>query len=149
MQMWNLADRKLVRSWAASEVHLHAIQFTPDGKSLVGGFHNGTVCVWDVATGREKLRFRHPVQGPTNIWIRVAPDGKLAATADYSGTPVRFWNVATGKQVGQFAGTLGLVEGMQFSPDGTLLAVSGTDTTVVLVDLRSVVANREAGKPRD
>jgi RNA polymerase sigma factor (sigma-70 family) len=138
MQVWSLADRKLVRDWATSELHLLAIHFTPDGKSLVGGFHNGTVCVWDTVTGKEKLRFKHAVQGPTNIWVRVSLDGKLVATADYSGNPVRFWDLATGKQVGQFAGTTGLVEGMQFSPDGALLAVSGTNTTVLIVDVRQL-----------
>jgi WD40 repeat protein len=149
LQVWSLTDRKLVRDWATSELHLHALHFTPDGKWVAGGFHNGTVCVWDAATGKEKLRFKHPIQGPTNIWIRVAPDGKLAATADYDGTPVRFWDLATGKQVGQFAGTPGVVEGLQFSPDGALLAVSGTDTTVLIVDVRKVLAGQGSEERKD
>jgi RNA polymerase sigma factor (sigma-70 family) len=149
IELWSLADRKVVRGWPTTELHLHAIGFTPDGKSLVGGFHNGTVCVWETATGKEKVRFKHPVAGVTNIWIRVAPDGKLVATADYDGTPVRFWDLATGKQVGQFTGTPGVVEGLQFSPDGALLAVSGTDTTVVIVDVRKAVADRGSEKSKD
>lgn len=142
VQVWGLANGKLVRDWATSELHLLALRFSPDGKSLIGGFHNGTVCVWDTATGKEKVRFRHPIEGVTNLYVRVAPDGKLVATADYDGNPVRFWDVATGKEVGQFAGTPAVVEGMQFSPDGALLAVSSTDTTVLLVEVRKVLAGR-------
>ncbi len=90
-----------------------------------------------------------PVQPAPERPVAVAPDGKLAATADDDGNSVRFWDLATGKQVGQFAGTPGLVEGMQFSPDGALLAVSATDTTVVIVDVRDVVAGQGSGKRKD
>jgi len=62
---------------------------------------------------------------------------------------VRFWDLATGKQVGQFAGTPGLVEGMQFSPDGAQLAVSATDTTVLIVDVRKTVAAQGSGKRQE
>jgi WD40 repeat protein len=141
MQIWQLADKKLLRDWETTEVHPICLQYTGDGKALVGGFHNGTVCVWDTATGKEKVRFKHPTSQPSNKWIRVAPTGKLAATADWNSNLICFWDLTTGKQVGQFRDRSILVEGFQFSPDGTLLAMSATDTTVLILDVRKLLGN--------
>jgi WD40 repeat protein len=139
IQIWNLADRKLLRDWETTEPHLMTLQVAKGGQTVVGGFHNGTVCVWDAATGKERLRFKHPHESPTNIFIRISTDGKLAATAHFHASPVLLWDLASGKKVGEVRGHLGGIHGLAFSRDGALLVSSAADTTVLIVDVRKAI----------
>ena len=63
-------------------VAVPAVAFAPDGKSLASGGSEGTVSVWDRATGKELRRFAVEDQGTVN-WVAFTPDGKglLAAGA--------------------------------------------------------------------
>jgi RNA polymerase sigma factor (sigma-70 family) len=155
VQVWNVADRKLLVDWETKR-DLLSLQFIEGGESLAGGFvphprpeetgpvpngddpKQGVVRVWNPATGKEKFRFQYDQPEYIGLPARFSPDGKLAATANRLDKFVRFWNLATGKEVGQFHAGVG-IEGFLFSGDGRLLAVNATDATVLLVDVRRVV----------
>ena len=98
-----------------------------------------TIRVWDSDGGQllrstkiamEQLQFRG---------VGLSPDGKLLAV---SGNPaansdnkedVELWDSVSGKKVGRFQGQPGSTAGtFAFSPDGKLLAVAATDTTIVI-----------------
>jgi WD40 repeat protein len=71
------------------------------------------------------IRFR--ASGPTRC-LALSPDGKFVATAGESlyeahpEYPIRIWDTATGKEVGQYRGHLGPPAAIVFSPDGKSLA---------------------------
>jgi len=50
---------------------------------------------------------------------------------------VRLWDVVQGRQVRVLAGHTGQVDGVSFSPDGTLLASASWDLTIKLWDVAS------------
>ena len=66
----------------------------PDGSWLATGGEDGTVRIWDAATGQE----RAILTGHTGRVraVAVAPDGSWLATGSQDGT-VQVWDVATGR----------------------------------------------------
>jgi WD40 repeat protein len=74
--------------------------FSPDGKILTSGLHNGALYLWDLTTGKELCRIK---QFSKDDFVRAAsfsPDGKLLCTQSMAG--LRLWEVPSGKLVHQF-----------------------------------------------
>jgi RNA polymerase sigma factor (sigma-70 family) len=121
-----------------------ALQFSPDGKLLVG--HTGSgLLFWDVATGREVRRLAQTVL-PRVYGMDFSPDGRTLAIACTEGTrdgvpSLLFWDVAAGKKLRTFP--LGDADpkagafGVRFSPDGKRLAVLTRFHAVRVLDLAS------------
>jgi WD40 repeat protein len=115
-----------------------AVAFSSGGRLLATIDKDGTVQLWNVATGQPA---RAPIRagaGSSVTQVAFSPDGRLLATADKDGG-IRLWNLASG----QLAGVpipAGIASGrheMAFSPDGRLLATVGKDGGIRLWNLAS------------
>ena len=71
---------------------VYSVAFSPDGKTLASGDADGTVRLWNVATGQQ---IGAPLTGSAGAVISVAfsPDGKTLASGSADGT-VQLWDVA-------------------------------------------------------
>ncbi len=103
------------------------LAFTPDGKQLVSGGFDGTVRVWDLATGKQVRLIQ--VEGGTVYCVSISPDGRSLATAGKDG--LRLWDLTTGKNQPRDEMNRHNCVAVTFSPDGKLLA-SGDSSSVTL-----------------
>jgi RNA polymerase sigma factor (sigma-70 family) len=148
---------EIVRLWEMETGQLHelagheggatSIVFSPDGKILATGGHDGIMILWDSAT-RKPLRkielveeaYVHPKGNGFDSGgihaLAFAPDGKTIASANHDGT-VRLVETATGNEVRVFRGHRNSVVDVAFSPDGKSLASGSADQTVRLWDATS------------
>ncbi|MDT0342440.1 nSTAND1 domain-containing NTPase [Streptomyces litchfieldiae] len=106
-----------------------ALAFGADGTLLATAAEDGTVRLWDTATGEE--RHTLTVAGSVTA-LALGPGGDLLATATDDGT-VHLRNAASGEEHHTF--TLdGSVTALALSPDGDLLATATDQGTVRLWD---------------
>ena len=142
VQIWDAATRKLRttltgKRWATftgSRLDLVLVVWAvaPDGTWLASGSYDGTVRIWDVATGQQRATLTGHT-GSVNA-LAVAPDGTWLASGSRHGT-VRIWDVATGQQRATLTGHTGSVNTMAVASDGTWLASGGDDKTVRIWDV--------------
>jgi WD40 repeat protein len=111
-----------------------SVTFSIDGKKLASAGVDGTIRLWDAATG---IPLGDPLRGHTDYVQSVAfsADGKRLASAGGDGT-VRLWDAVTGKPLGKpLRGHAGAVYSVAFSTDGKRLASAGADGTLRLWDM--------------
>ena len=118
---------------------MSGVAFSPGGKLLASADYDGTVRLWNPATGQPagaplRAGFGGAQGGVSGVAF--SPGGKLLASAGYDGT-VRLWNPATGQPAGAplrvgSGGAQGGVSGVAFSPGGKLLASADADGTARL-----------------
>lgn len=170
-ELYDVGTRKLVRRFAGHEWGISAVTFSPSGSLLATSSHDGTVRLWDVATGRSLATLVDQKLNDTvnEYWQRVArrkieamppsiesvafsPDGKRIAMAggmmsargrEYGIGAVTLWDVATQQPQGTLPGCDCSVQQVQFSVDGELLATAGRDGYVRLWDAATL---REEGR---
>ncbi len=119
-----------------------SLAFSPDGRVLVTGSWDGTVRIWDVATGRPLRAMRHGPSPTTSVWsttVVLSPNGQVIASAGQESV-VRLWDARTGRQIHALKEPFVDVHVVAFSPDGRTLA-GGADGAAVLWDLQT-------GKPQ-
>jgi WD40 repeat protein len=110
------------------------LAFSPDDRVLfsVHGFWDGTIRLWDVATGKEIRRLSG--NRADGYAFALSADGRTAALGGENRT-VRLWDVPSGKPLHAELGYQGRVERIECSPDGKLLAVASSDRVVRLWDM--------------
>lgn len=134
VRLWEVATWTEARRLTHRRLHpqasdaLHAIAFSPDGKLLAsasgdGGFE-GSVRLWDVATGAEVRVLERSHGGSSGIAF--SSDGAVLAMASRAGGPgVHRWNVGTGRELPAL-GPQGEARALALSPDGKLVATGAS-----------------------
>ncbi|KAF3291569.1 hypothetical protein TWF970_000783 [Orbilia oligospora] len=109
------------------------VMFSPDGQTLVSASRDGSIKLWDPATGRllQKLEGHVSVRA-----VAFSLDGKTIASGLDDKT-VRLWSAGTGRPIGILEGHEDSVRRLAFSPSGTVLASVSDDKSIILWDTES------------
>jgi RNA polymerase sigma factor (sigma-70 family) len=111
--------------------HMHTISslaYSGNGKRILSGSWDGTVRLWDAATGQELCRLRESGDGFSSVAL--SPDGTLLAGGNM-GRTLCLWDAATGKPIRRVKNLENTVFGLRFAPDGkTLAGASGHSVRV-------------------
>ncbi|KAK4076996.1 uncharacterized protein Triagg1_3963 [Trichoderma aggressivum f. europaeum] len=116
------------------EGHLDYVRccaFSNDGKHLVSGSDDGSICIWNTEIG--KLQHKIPAFNHYVYLIALSPKGLLAAS-DYRN--LKIWNINTNTLLDipdgiNLMGTSRHVQDLAFSLDGSMLAVASGDTVAI------------------
>jgi WD40 repeat protein len=120
--IWDVATGRRISSANIPDRPL-SLAYSPDGTAVATGGWNGTVKMWDPASGRVLRSFSghsYPVRG-----LAFTPDGRMLAAGASDGRVI-FWDLKSGRERMRLdRGSRFPVNGMAISHDGRFLAAAG------------------------
>ncbi|WP_329256599.1 serine/threonine protein kinase [Actinoallomurus sp. NBC_01490] len=109
------------------------VAFDPDGRTLASAGEDGTIRLWDTATGRQTATLLDE-PGDDKFSVVFSPDRRTLATDGDRISQIRLWETATHRAIATLADPDdAAVTSLAFSPDGGTLAV-GADITPTIGD---------------
>ena len=137
MTTWDARRGVELRTFPGLESPLYVAKVSRDGRLLACGYRDGTVRLWDVATGAQ----RGVLRGDSGmIWsIAFHPSSSRLATESVDGV-VRVWDIAAGESLLVFGGKLRTVAktkapwGVSFDCEGRRLFAAGPGGVVSSFD---------------
>ncbi|MHB1422168.1 MAG: WD40 repeat domain-containing protein [Gemmataceae bacterium] len=141
-RLWDAATGKEKGLLGGHHAPVDGVSFSPDGRTLFSTGRDQLLLRWNLATGRESVRFDR------TIWTKdpyeLSPNGDVAATWSYKDKVLRLWDTATDKErhsLGKFPDAVSrghITPPLAFSADGRLFAFGGTkEHTVIVWDVAS------------
>lgn len=120
---------------------MHAVSFSPDGKTLATCAGQGTVCLWEDRTWKPLCKFQAggitPSESPGSSTLGWAPDGASLAVLRKEDTVLLILNPQSGQVLRELEGNSQEISTIAWSPDGGLLALGTADGMVKLWDIAS------------
>jgi WD40 repeat protein len=128
---------------SAPATHVH---WSPAGDRIASAPHDGSVHVWDAATGSRRA-------GPPEPAVRAlswSPDGAELNTCAWRGV-VRVWEARSRAHVSSLHSHGGRIDELVWSPDGTLLATGGDTPGIDVWDVSTseLIATRAADRDQE
>ena len=88
--IWDLKNDKLFRQMEGIAEIIQAVALTADGRQCLTVSSDQRVCLWDIYTGKERLRLQREPAMEHNF--RITPDFKKLALTDYNGA-YKYWEM--------------------------------------------------------
>jgi len=113
---------------------VRAVSFAADGGQLATASEDGTVHLWDAASGKETATLRG--QHGAVYAVAFAPSGKFLASGGDDGL-LRLWSSDSRTQEASYSHGAGSIRRIALSPDGATAALAGGDRHIELWDLNA------------
>jgi WD40 repeat protein len=131
LRIWDAATGKSLQVIPNKGMLMWQVSWSPDGKYLATGEHDGITELWDAVT-LQPIRKLSGSSGFVDnlIW---SPDSKRIAAGDDKGT-LRVWEVSSGNLLYSQPIHTDNIETTAWSPDGKLIATGGWDRKIRIID---------------
>lgn len=114
-----------IRIYSNKSALVSGLAWSPDNRYIASAYWDGTIHVWEVATGTTQVVYRQPngvfslAWSPHDEYIASSGAGEMQGSYDYT---VHVWRADSGERVFAYAGHAASVGSLAWSPDGKRLA---------------------------
>src|SRR5437899_387663 len=95
IQLWDVAQRRLVRTLRGHRDAVYGVAFSPDGRTLAAASYDRLVSLWSLAGGPPRMLKDHI---DAVYAVAFSPDGRQVASAAGDRT-IKVWDVTSGRRV--------------------------------------------------
>lgn len=128
--LWDIETVSIAAIFSGHADTVHEIAFSPSGTQLASVSDDGTLRIWDTASGSalQVIEVGIPLRTVTYRF-----DGAVLLVGDTNGT-ITLLDAILGTTYGTYSGHTGAINTLAFSPDGTLFASGSDDGTIAIWD---------------
>lgn len=127
IRLW---DADLQRPLIAQKAGFNSVVSSADRRRFATTDFDGIARVWDATSG-QPVSPPIPTEQKGDIGLAFSPNGHRIITGAGDDQTIRLWDADTGRPIGAPL-HCGLVNGIEFSPDGSIVATSGDEGTIRL-----------------
>jgi WD40 repeat protein len=134
LQMREIDSKKIVRTFEGHTDAVVSLSQSKDGKQLLSASWDGTIRLWNIATGLAEKKFTTHTGGVHVALFNNAETGIYSAGAD---RVIRFWDMNTGKVLKNYEGHVAEITSLILTPDEKMLISHSLDGVTKFWDLTS------------
>jgi len=136
LRIVDVSARKVLHRVTVGDQRIEAVVVAPNGKFVVTATNmdeRAVARIWDATSGSAQAAIgaKDAKASRSAESIAISGDSATIATAASLGGVITLWDAATGRQKSTFTDVKQLTPSIAISPDGTTLATTRADTTVV------------------
>ena len=97
MLLWDIESGNRLGAFLGHKETVNALDFSPDGRSVLSGSEDGTTRLWDVESMKEGRRFDGEKKAVS--YVAFLPHSDRAISLDESGHKIRLLGLTSGKEI--------------------------------------------------